>query len=214
MNMNLKEAFRFQNKLQAILGDALLILGQDRNVTETENTYLRKKVMPEAENETVKEAPSTEYADKINELVSFTLFLLDEKERLFAAIRKAKSEQSIDIDSETSLNGNRQQIASILAHMAGLRASETVLANGGYGYRFNAEGNQVAYKCDVRKVTTINYDRNVVREKAKTLRAKSDAVSAEIDRCVVNATVDYVPPFDVNSNFADVFEEWVEKQSA
>ena len=214
MNMNLKEAFRFQNKLQAILGDSLLILGQDRNVTETENTYLRKKVMPEAENETVKEAPSTEYADKINELVSFTLFLLDEKERLFAAIRTAQSEQSIDTDSETSLNGNRQQIASILAHMAGLRASETVLANGGYGYRFNAEGNQVAYKCDVRKVTTINYDRNVVREKAKTLRAKSDAVSAEIDRCVVNATVDYVPPFDVNSNFADVFEEWVEKQSA
>ena len=49
MNMNLKEAFRFQNKLQAILGDALLILGQDRNVTETENNYLRKKVTDKAQ---------------------------------------------------------------------------------------------------------------------------------------------------------------------
>ena len=208
--MNMKDAFRFQNKLQTLLGEALTILSQDRNVTETENTYLRKKVMPEAENETVKEAPSTEYADRINALVSFTLFLLEEKERLFTAIRKAKSEQGIDIDSETSLNGSRQQTAAILAHMAGIKASETVIANGGYGYRFNAEGNQVVYKCDVRKVTTIHYDQNLVREKAKALHARADAVSAEIDRCIVNAAVDYVPPFNVNSGFADVLEEWQE----
>ena len=212
--MNMKEAFRFQNKLKTILEEAKFILGQDRNVTKTENTYLRKKVMPEAENETVVEAPSTEYADRINELVAFTLCILDEKERLFRAIRKAKAALAIDIDNETSLNGDRQSVASMLAHMAGLHASETTLSNGGYGFRFNAEGNQVSYKCDVKKVTTINFDRNVVREKAKQLHAKADSISADIDRCVVNATVDYEAPFDVNGSFADIFEEWVEKHAA
>ena len=37
--MNMKEAFRFQNKLKTILEEAKFILGQDRNVTKTENTY-------------------------------------------------------------------------------------------------------------------------------------------------------------------------------
>ena len=51
--MNLKEAFRFQNKLNAMLTEAENVLERDSNVMKVENTYLRKKVMPEAENETV-----------------------------------------------------------------------------------------------------------------------------------------------------------------
>ena len=43
--MNLKEAFRYQNKLQALMEEAQGILGRDSNVTKVESTYLRKKVM-------------------------------------------------------------------------------------------------------------------------------------------------------------------------
>ena len=98
--------------------------------------------------------------------------------------------------------------------MADLRSSEVVVANGGYGYRFNTDGNQVSYKCDVKRVTTINFNRNVIRRYAKSLNVKADTVSAEIDRGVVNASVNYLPPFDVNSSFADIFEGYLEKQSA
>ena len=48
--MNLKEAFRFQNKLRNLQETASVILGCDSNVTQVKQTYLRKKVMPEAEN--------------------------------------------------------------------------------------------------------------------------------------------------------------------
>ena len=150
----------------------------------------------------------------VTALIRFTMFILGEKEKLFRAIRKAKNEQAVDIDSEVSLNGTRQSVAASLRRLAGLRASETVVSNGGYGYRFNAEGNQVMYKCDVRKVTSINYDRNVVRDLLKELDAKSDAISADIDRCVVNATVDYSEPFDVNASFGDIFEDWLERKTA
>ena len=212
--MNLKEAFRFQNKLQSILEETQRILGRELNVMKVENTYLRKKVMPEAENETVADMPATEYSDRITELAGFMMFALDEKEKLFRAIREAKANLALDIDSETSLNAARQSAAKVLMGMADLRSSEVVVANGGYGYRFNTDGNQVSYKCDVKRVTTINFNRNVIRRYAKSLNVKADTVSAEIDRGVVNASVNYLPPFDVNSSFADIFEGYLEKQSA
>ena len=49
--MNLKEAFRFQNKLQSMMADAQSILGNNGNITKVQNTYLRHKVMAEAEDE-------------------------------------------------------------------------------------------------------------------------------------------------------------------
>ena len=42
--MNLKEAFRYQNKLQTLADEAQGILSCDANVTKVENTYLRHKV--------------------------------------------------------------------------------------------------------------------------------------------------------------------------
>ena len=87
--MNLKEAFRYQNKLQALLDEAQGILDCDSNVTNVANTYLRHKVMAEAEDETILDLPQTEYAQQITDIARFMLYLLEEKGRLFAAIRKA-----------------------------------------------------------------------------------------------------------------------------
>ena len=212
--MNLKEAFRYQNKLQLLLEETQRILDCEKNVMKVENTYLRRKVMQEAENETVADMPSTEYAGRITELAGFMMFVLGEKEKLYRAIRDAKSALKLDIDSETSLNAARQSSARVLMHMADLRSSELTIANGGYGYRFNSDGNQVSYKCDVKRVTTINFNRNVIRRYAKELNKKADGVSADIDRCVVNASVNYLPLFDVNSSFADVFEGYLERLKA
>jgi hypothetical protein len=44
------------------------------------------------------------------------------------------------------------------------------------------------------------------------MNKKADAVSAELDRCLVNAEVEYVPSFDVNDSFAEVFSAYAEKQ--
>lgn len=206
--MNLKEAFRYQNKLQALMDEAQHILDRDANITKVENTHLRHKVMPEAEDETILIAPETEYYDQITGIVGFLLYLFGEKEKLYAAIRDAKRAQEIDMDSEVSLNISRQSIARTLKHMNDLRSSEQTIANGGTGYRFNAEGNQISYRCDVRKVTTINFDRNVIRRELGKLNQRADEISGKIDLCGVTAQVDYMPPFDVNASFADAFESF------
>ena len=214
--MNLKEAFRFQNKLQSLMDEAQSILGRDQNITKVQNTYLRKKVMAEAENETVEDLPATEYSEKITEVAIFLMHLLDEREKLSAAIHKTKAGLDLPagLDGEVGLNGKRQEIANLLRRMAGLRASETLISNGGTGYRFNNEGNQVSYRCDVKRVVTINFDRNKIRKMCGDLSRKADEISASLDAALVNAQVDYVTPFDVNDTFADVFEAFAEEKAS
>ena len=65
-----------------------------------ENTALRHKVHPEAEDETTVEQPETEYADEITEIAVFLMFLLDQREQLGCAIRTAKQRMDIDFDGE------------------------------------------------------------------------------------------------------------------
>ena len=211
--MNLKEAFRFQNKLQKLMDEAQSILSKDQNVTRVQNTYLHKKVMSEAENETTIDLPSTEYGDKVTVMAGFLLHLLSEREKLTSAIRTAKDLLPIDMDSEVSLNSKRQEIARLFQRMTDLRSSEVLISNGGTGYRFNAEGNQVSYRCDVKRVVTINFDRNVIRKYASDINRKADETSAQLDRCLVNAEVHYIASFDVNDSFAEVFEAFVTSQS-
>lgn len=211
--MNLKEAFRFQNKLGTLMDEAQGILGREANITKVENTYLRKKVFDGAENETVVDTPPTEFADKITEVVRFLMHLMDQREVLSKAIHAAKNALSIDMDSEVGLNAKRQEIARMLKRMSDVRNSEVVINGGGTGYRFNQEGNQVTYRCDVKRVTTINFDRKVVRNYAADMNRKADAVSAELDRCLVNSEVAYEAPFDVNDSFAEIFGAFAEAQS-
>ena len=133
------------------------------------------------------------------------MHLMDQREKLSKAIHAAKNALPIDMDSEVGLNAKRQEIARVLKRMADVRNSEVVINDGGTGYRFNQEGNQVTYRCDVKRVTTINFDRKAVRNAAAELTRKADAVSSELDRCLVNSTVSYEAPFDVNDSFAEIF---------
>ena len=206
--MNLKEAFRFQNKLQSMMDEAHSILGSTANITKVQNTYLRKKVMPEAENETTIDAPATEYSEQITLVAEFLLHLLTEREKLSVAIFQAKAGLNLPagLDGEVSLNSKRQEVAGLFRRMAGLRSSEVLIPNGGTGYRFNNEGNQVSYRCDVKRVTTINFDRNKIRKMCGDLSKKSDEVSASLDSVLVNTQVEYTVPFDVNDTFAEAFE--------
>ena len=208
--MNLKEAFRYQNKLQWLMTEAEEILRRDRNVVKVEQTALLHKVNPDAVDETTIEPADTVYADQITDIAVLLMFLLGERERLSRAIREAKKAMDMDFDGEVSLNTRRQELASIFRNMLQLRSSETVISGGGVGYKFNAEGNQVSYRCDLKTVTTINFDRSKIRSYAAALSRKADEISADLDKRMVNTEVSYEPPFDVNDTFAEVLARQTE----
>ena len=208
--MNLKEAFRYQNKLQWLMTEAEEILRRDRKVVKVEQTALLHKVNPDAVDETTIEPADTVYADQITDIAVLLMFLLGERERLSRAIREAKKAMDMDFDGEVSLNTRRQELASIFRNMVQLRSSETVISGGGVGYKFNAEGNQVSYRCDLKTVTTINFDRSKIRSYAAALSRKADEISADLDKRMVTTEVSYEPPFDVNDTFAEVLARQTE----
>ena len=149
-----------------------------------------------------------DHEGKVTILSDFLMYLFEEKRKLSFMIEKAKSDLDIDIDAETSLNTKRQEIMSVFSNMVALRSSETVISKGGIGDRFNAEGNQTPYKCDIKVVKTINFDRNRVKSYLKKLSRESDETSSKLDLALVSSSVDYTPPFDVNDSFVEIFEEY------
>ena len=117
----------------------------------------------------------------------------------------------LDIDLQVTLNTLRQSVARTFRSMNDLRSSEQLIPDGGTAYRFNTDGNQTVYRCDVRRVTTINFDRKVIRTLLNRLNQESDETSAKIDLCLVTAEVDYKPLFDVNDSFAEAFELFMDR---
>ena len=211
--MNIKEAFRFQNRLQKLMEEAQNILNKERNVVRVEKTTLQSKVDPGSEDTVAVEVPDTEFGEQITEIAVLSMFLLNEREKLSKAIRAAKKEMEIDFDGEVSLNAKRQELAEVFRKMNEIRSSEVVLVGAGTGYRFNAEGNQVSYRCNLKKVTTINFDRNKIKSYTNGLSKKSDQISAELDKALVNTEVSYEAPFDVNDSFTEVLQ-WHSRQNS
>ena len=196
--MNMKDAFRFQNKLKALMCEATAILEDRRNIVKVKTTHLRSKVMSDTQDAVVEEAAPSEYAGHANEVAAFLMSLLEER----------------DMDSEVGLNRQRQELAEVFRHMTMLRNSEKTIAGGGSGFRFNGEGNQVSYRCDATQVTTIDFDRNKIRGMATALSKRADEISMSLDKCLVNTEVSYEPPFDMNDSFEDILSDFIEKSTA
>ena len=84
--MNMKDAFRFQNKLKALMCEATAILQDRRNIVKVKTTHLRSKVMSDTQDAVVEEAAPSEYAGHANEVAAFLMSLLEEREKLCRAI--------------------------------------------------------------------------------------------------------------------------------
>ena len=209
--MNLKDTFRAQNKLQSVMTQAMDILEDHRNILKVRTTHLRSKVMGDAQDVVVEENAPSEYAGHANEIAEFLMDMMREREKLSQAIREAKGKLTLDMDNEVGLNRQRQVLAHVFRDMTTQRNSEKVIPGGGSGYRFNGDGNQVTYRCDAKQVVTIDFDRNKLRALAAALGKKADECSIELDKCLVNTEVDYVPPFDLNDSFDTILTDSIEK---
>ena len=105
--MNMKDAFRFQNKLKNLMCEATSILQDRRNIVKVKTTHLRSKVMSDALDAVVEETAPSEYAGHANEVAAFIMLLMEERENLSKAIHAAKSGLDLDMDSEVGLNRQR-----------------------------------------------------------------------------------------------------------
>ena len=68
----------------------------------------------------------------------------------------------------------------------------------------------MSYRCDAKRVTTINFNRTRVRGMATELGRRSDEVSSALDKCLVNTPVDYDLPFEMNDSFDVILSDFIE----
>ena len=207
--MNLKEAFQAQNTLENLFERVNEYLLEVDNVTITKEKHFRSKA---AEGQIDEEMDVTNYNTKIfdvNKMIDFLVFLIGEREKLAHAIHTAKLKMEFDLDSAVDVNKKRHLAINILRNMRQIKSSSVLRKNGGTDYIFNKEGNQTTFRYDVERITTIDFDRNKVRDLLKKLQEKADAVSNEIDAALINTQVDYTIPFDPHADVSEIFEDFL-----
>lgn len=203
--MNLKESFRYQNFLESMMNSAGESITNREHSLAVTKKHLRSKANSDAED--MDETVDVGEFHKNDDVLSFMLFLVNEREKLTTAIGKAKATIGFDLDAAVETNKFRQTLAYRTKMM--LRHSSSKKMERGTDYKFNAEGNQNQYFYDIEVEYTESFDREAAKRLVKEIATEADKTSAAIDSAMINTQVDYTAPFNVNDSFDDVMDEFL-----
>lgn len=199
--ITLKKSFELQNYLKQLFDNAITVLAYTDNVTTTKQEHLRKKAYDGAENEEIVKPKRNDYQFTVIELVDFACDIQKNMEQLTTAINNAKHSNDNDFDSLISINNRKRTLLNRLSTMANIKPSENITT--GTSTKFNEEGNQVKYTYDIKEVTTIDFDRDVVKAIVSRLRKEVDTTSTEIDLMQLNTMVDFDTVYEIGDSLED-----------
>ena len=200
--MNLKESYRYANYLDTLLSTAYRYLQNKGFVTTTKQNHLRSKANSEANDEVIDVQKPYDVDFTPNNVIDFVVKVITEKELLADAIAKAKAGTEINIDNAIAMNKKKQGFVSVLNGLANMKASEKTTT--GRSYKFNVAGDQGPYSYEVVETTSIDFDRNDVRNLVKKYLKETDEISAKLDAIEINTMLDFNPIFDINDLFEDL----------
>ncbi|WP_338625739.1 formate dehydrogenase [Selenomonas sp. TAMA-11512] len=209
--MNLKEAFQAQNKIGELMEYITCYLSDEDNVMTVTEKHLRSKALAGQPDDTVDVSCKGEEGFAVERLITIWQELMEEKERLGQAIGKAKAGMRFNLDAAVEGNKSRRAFLSMLQDLANCKSSHELQKGEGCGYVFNNDGNQTAYRYDIDRIMTIDYDRNKVRAIVKELNRTADEVSIKIDEALLQTPVDYTPKFDLAGESRFILEEMMER---
>ena len=209
--MSLKEAFQVQNKISESMSYINHYLSDADNVMTITEKHLRSKALAGQQDDTVDVSRKADEGFDVGRLLGIWQELMEEKERLGAAIGKAKAGMGFNLDAAVDANKSRRAFLGMLQELANRKSSHELQKGEGRGYVFNNDGNQTSYCYDIDRILTIDYDRNKVRAMVKELNRSSDEVSIKIDEALLQTQVDYALKFDLAGENRFILEELMEK---
>ena len=209
--MTLKEAFQAQNKIGELMSYINRYLSDADNVMTITEKHLRSKALAGQQDDTVDVSRKADEGFDVGRLLGIWRELMGEKERLGAAIGKAKAGMDFNLDAAVDANKSRRAFLGMLQELANRKSSHELQKGEGRGYVFNNDGNQTSYCYDIDRILTIDYDRNMVRAMVKELNRSSDEVSIKIDEALLQTQVDYAPKFDLAGENRFILEDLMEK---
>lgn len=200
--MNLRESFQYMNFLDGKLEDIEWKLRDTKNVVTIKETHMKSASNPNFQDEDKTIEPDIEF--EAVQLIDFMDEIMKEKTELSKAIHEAKNKAEVNLDHAISLNKAKQKQAIILKRLIDLKTKEEERRET--AYMINNEGNQVPFYYPVKRVATINYDRNKVKKRYKAIKKECDEMSTLIDKIQINTEVVFDPKWDVSDTLEDMLE--------
>ena len=200
--MNLRESFQYMNFLDGKLEDIEWKLRDTKNVVTIKETHMKSASNPNFQDEDKTIEPDIEF--EAVQLIDFMDVIMKEKTELSMAIHEAKNKAEVNLDHAISLNKAKQKQAIILKRLIDLKTKEEERRET--AYMINNEGNQVPFYYPVKRVATINYDRNKVKKRYKAIKKECDEMSTLIDKIQINTEVIFDPKWDVFYTLEDMLE--------
>ena len=200
--MNLRESFQYMNFLDGKLEEIEWKLRDTKNVVTIKETHMKSASNPNFQDEDKTIEPDIEY--EAVQLIDFMDVIMKEKTELSMAIHEAKNKAEVNLDHAISLNKAKQKQAIILKRLIDLKTKEEERRET--AYMINNEGNQVPFYYPVKRVATINYDRNKVKARYKAIKKECDEMSTLIDKIQINTEVVFDPKWDVFYTLEDMLE--------
>lgn len=208
--MELKGAFRYQNFLTKLLREAGSSITYREHCIKVTKQHLRSKVNPAAEDKT-EEVDAGDFFPN-DDVIRFMSRIVAEREMLTHAIDTAKATIAFDLDAAIETNKCRQEVMRGISTMLNYKPAKRT--ERGTDYTFNNEGNQIEYFYDVEVEEKEAFDRRNAKKILRELRSHADETSTAIDKAMVETSVNYEPPFDVNDSFEDVMTAFLEAEEA
>ena len=200
--MNLRESFQYMNFLDGKLEEIEWKLRDTKNVVTIKETHMKSASNPNFQDEDKTIEPDIEF--EAVQLIDFMDVIMKEKTELSKAIYEAKNKAEVNLDHAISLNKEKKKQAIILKRLIDLKTKEEERRET--AYMINNEGNQVPFYYPVKRVATINYDRNKVKKRYKAIKKECDEMSTLIDKRQINTEVVFDPKWDVSDTLEDMLE--------
>lgn len=200
--MNLRESFQYMNFLDGKLEDIEWKLRDTKNVVTIKETHMKSASNPNFQDEDKTIEPDIEF--EAVQLIDFMDEIMKEKAKLSIAIHEAKNKAEVNLDHAISLNKAKQKQAVILKRLIDLKTKEEERRET--AYMINNEGNQVPFYYPVKRIATINYDRNKVKARYRAIKKECDEMSTLIDKIQINTEVAFDPKWDVSDTLEDMLE--------
>ena len=209
--INLKEACRYAKFLNDTINKITADVcygNMDGKILEIKDNHYKSKSNKDAEDilEEVVELDAV-YDVEIEKIVELLEALITEKAILSNKIAKAKEElyieyeengEKLNIDTAIEMNKLLRQKLSDNVLNTLIKQKEKTEKRVGSDYMINVEGNQVAYKYEVERKTTLKYEKTDIVELNKKLLTKADKISEMIDEANSQRIIDIEPKFSIH----------------
>jgi hypothetical protein len=214
--MNINEAGRYAKYLDGQISQLKNLFRNQNNFMLTTETHKRHEAYSEHDNKIVENVNERIFNCKIHDICHLMNKMIQHKLEVSLAMETAKRNLFIDweengqkltvdsaIDYNNSVRGFAEYLNAYLLNQKGYEREEN-----GKDYRFNIEGTQTPYVYKIEKVTTLDFDKNIVKELYKKSLEKADKISNLIELAKLKDSVNIEQIYSFHDTIEDIIQNY------